>query len=52
MTDEEKERIHKDYQDTITEKGIGVNYSHATHAKLNSIIEAIRIKTRYPKDNI
>ena len=45
MTQEEREKINKDYQDTIKKDGkIGVNYSHATHAKLNSIIEAIKIK--------
>ena len=44
MTDEEKNKMPKDYKDTITDKGIGVNYSHATHAKLYSVIEAIKIK--------
>jgi len=43
LTEEQKGKIPKDYQDIITDKGIGVNYSHATHAKLNGIIKAIKI---------
>ena len=45
MTDAEKNQMPQNRGETTTDaEGIGVNYGHATHAKLSSIIEAIKIK--------
>ena len=47
LTDEEIQLMRSDLRADVGEDGkVGVNYNHATHAKLNSIIEAIKTKNK------